>query len=136
MTKRLLSLVAVAAVLAAFTSLSVTTSAAEMNCRVPFSFIVNGKTLPPGPYSIATNDAVLMVKGLRTGAVVLTNGAGSRAVTGRAYLVFLKTGDRYDLFQIWTGDGAGREVMVPRKHLEDRARAANTPIERIVIAGM
>jgi hypothetical protein len=136
MTKRMLSVVAVAAVLTAFTSLSVTTSAAEMNCRIPFSFIVNGKTLPPGPYSIATNDAVLMVKGLRTGAVVLTNGAGSRAETGRAQLVFLKTGDRYDLFEIWTADGVGRAVVVPRKHLEDRARAANTPIQRIAITGM
>ncbi len=134
MTKRVLSVVAVAAILALFTPLSVTTSAAEMNCRVPFSFIVSGKTLPPGHYSLTTRDAVLYVSGIRAGAIVLTNNAQSRTERG-IKAVFLKVGDRYELIEVWTGDGAGREVSLSRKHVEDRARAANTPVERIVIAG-
>jgi hypothetical protein len=135
MTKRVLSIVAAAA-LAVFVPLSISTSAAEMNCRVPFSFIVNGKTLPPGLYSFSTSTAVLMVRGARGSAVVLTNNASRRADGGAVEAVFLKTGDRYDLSEIWTGDGAGREIVLKRKQLEDRARAANTTIERIVIAGM
>jgi hypothetical protein len=135
MTKRILSIVAVAAALALFTPLSVTTSASEMNFRIPFSFIVNGKTLPPGHYSFATRDAVLVVRGLRGGSIVLTNNAGKVSETGTVKAVFLKTGDRYDLSEIWAGDGNGRAIALSRKHLEDRARAANTTVERIVIAG-
>jgi hypothetical protein len=134
MTKRVLSIVAAAA-LAVFIPLSITTSAAEMNCRVPFSFIVNGKTLPPGLYSFSTSNAVLMVRGVRGSAIVLTNNT-SRPVDGAVEAVFLKAGDRYHLSEIWTGDGGGREIVLKRKQLEDRARAANTTIERIVIAGM
>jgi len=136
MTKRILSLVAVAAGLATFTPLSVTTSAAQLSCRIPFSFIVAGKTLPPGAYTISTDNAMLMVKSLRASAVVLTNGARGRTEAGRAKMVFLKTGDRYDLIEVWTGDGAGREVLVSRKHLAERALASNAAPERIVIAAM
>jgi len=134
MTKRVLSIVAAAA-LAVFIPLSITTSAAQMNCRVPFSFIVNGKTLPPGLYTFSTSQSVLMVRGARGSAVILTNNA-SRPVDGAVEAVFLKSGDRYDLSEIWIGDGTGREIALNRKQLEDRARAANTTLERIVIAGM
>jgi hypothetical protein len=132
MTKRMLS-VAAAAVLIAFTSLSVTMAAAEMNCRIPFRFIVHGKTLPPGTYAVTTNNSVVQLKGLQGSAFVLTNGLLSNKQTDHK-LVFLKTGDRYDLIEIWNGYGTGREVVTPRKQLEERARAANLKIERIEIA--
>lgn len=134
MTKRILSIVAVAALLAGFAPLSVTTSAAEVTCRIPFGFNVDGKALPSGSYTISTSNSVVFVKGLLKTVIVLSNNAMSRDRSDGAKLVFLKTGDRYDLSEIWTGDGVGREVMLSRKHLEARARAANTPIERIVIA--
>jgi hypothetical protein len=132
MTKRILSIVAVAAILA-FAPLSVTTSAAEVTCRIPFSFNVYGKALPPGPYTISTRDSVVFVKGLAKTAIVLSNNAIAPDRSTGAKLVFLKTGDRYDLSEVWSGDGTGREVIMPRKHLE-ALRAAGTPPERIVIA--
>ena len=134
MTKRIL-LVAVAAVLAAFVPLSVTTSAAEINCRIPFSFIVNGKTLAPGNYSLSTHDSLVTVRGAAATIFALTNGTSGPVAPPK--LVFLKTGDRYDLAEIWMGDGSGREVLMShkyRKSLENRARAANMKVERIEVA--
>ncbi len=134
MTKRILSIVAVAGILVGFAPLSVTTSAAEMTCRIPFSFNAAGRALPPGDYTISTRDAVVFVRGLTKTAILLTNNPVARDYRGGAKLVFLKMGDRYDLSEIWSGDGGQREVAVSRKHLDQRARADNTAPERIVIA--
>jgi hypothetical protein len=134
MTKRMLSLAVGTAILAAFTTLSVTTSAAEVNCRIPFNFVVNGATLPAGSYLIESSGPALLFKGLQKSAVVMTSLADRRDDRiGRATVVFLKSGDRYTMIEVWTTDGLGREVPGARKHVEDRARAANVAVERIVV---
>ena len=108
-----------------------------MNCHVPFSFVVNGTTLPPGDYSITTNGGTVLLRGLRKSAFVTTVLADSRPdQVGRAKTVFLRTGDRYTLVEVWTDDGLGRAIPGMRKHLEERARAANMPVEQIVVLGM
>jgi len=135
MTKRILSVVAVASVLALFTPLTVTTSAAEMNCRIPFSFIANGTTLPPGSYTLSTNDSVLWVRGHDKTVAVLTNNALSLSDRGMN-AVFEKIGDRYELIEAWTGGGAGRELVRARKSADRKAALLKAPIERVVIAGM
>ena len=137
MAKRMLSLIVAAAALALFTPLYITASAAEVNCHVPFSFVVNGTTLPAGDYSIASNGGTLLLRGLRKSAFVITVLADSRAdQVGRAKTVFLRTGDRYTLIEVWTGDGLGRAIPGARRNVEEHARAANTPVEQIVILGM
>jgi hypothetical protein len=135
--KRMLSLIVTAAALALFTPLHITASAAQVNCHVPFSFVVNGTTLPPGDYSITTNGGTVLLRGLRKSAFVTTVLADSRPdQVGRAKTVFLRTGDRYTLVEVWTDDGLGRAIPGMRKHLEERARAANMPVEQIVVLGM
>jgi hypothetical protein len=137
MAKRMLSLIVAAAALALFTPLYITASAAQITCHVPFSFVVNGTTLPPGDYSIATNGPTVLLRGLRKSAFVSTVLADSRRdQVGRAKTVFLRTGERYTLIEVWTDDGLGRAVPGARKHVEDHARAANVPIEQIVVLGM
>src|SRR3954465_1924928 len=98
MANRMRSLILAAAALAVLTPLYITASAAEVNCRVPFSFVVNGKTLPAGEYSIASTGVggALLVRGYRQSAMVLTVLDDSRAdQIGHAKLVFLRAGDRY-----------------------------------------
>ena len=106
-----------------------------MTCRVPFGFIVNGKALPAGRYNVATNNGMLTVQGERDGAMVLGIPAGRRQEkAGVASLVFLKTGSRYELSEIWSLGGDGRILRPSRRQLEERARAADdTPVERIVV---
>jgi len=135
MAKRMLSLVVGAAILAAVIPLSITVSAAEMTCRVPFSFVVDGKTLPAGRYAINTNGNVVLLTGVQKGAIVMTTPADRISDHGRGKLVFLRIGDRYDLVEIWTSDDLKREVPKVRKQVEERARAANRSVERIVVPG-
>jgi len=123
---------AIALVVAPF---SVTASAENMTCRVPFGFIVNGKTLTAGHYTVANINGALMLKSERDGAFVLGIPAGRRTdKSSGGSLVFLKTGTRYDLIEIWSPGGDGRLVQPSRRRTEERARATDdTPVERIVI---
>ena len=133
MTRKILSIVSLAVVFAVLVPLSVATSASEVNCRVPFSFTAGGQTLPPGVYAISTGAGYMRVNGLRHGAFLLTIPNTERA-RGQARLVFLKTGDRYELNEVWMGDGNGLQVPLSKRGSVDR-RASNAPVERIVILG-
>jgi hypothetical protein len=134
MTRKICSIGALVTVLAVLVPLSVTTSASEVNCRVPFSFIVAGKSMPAGIYSVSTGAGYMRLQGLSESAIALTM-TGREAAGGHARLVFLKTGDRYDLAEVWTGTGDGVQVPASKRRLEDR-REANAGTERIVINAM
>ena len=131
MTKRILSIVALAMVVA-IVPLSITTSASQVNCRVPFSFILSGRTLPPGQYSISTHQGYMMLTGMQSAAISLAL-TGKDTADGQARLVFLKTGERYDLIEVWSGDGSG--LQIPAKRGVDRRLASSAPAERVVVLG-
>jgi hypothetical protein len=131
MTRKMLSIVSFALAFAVLVPLSVTTSASQVNCRVPFSFIVGGQTLPPGLYSVSTSQGYMVMRGSSHNAIALTL-AGRERADGKARLVFLKTGDRYDLSEVWSGDGTGLQISAP-KHRIDARVASNAPAERIVV---
>jgi len=124
MTKQLLKGFWAASLVAVLAVLSVPAHAAEIRAKIPFSFTVNGKTLPAGTYSVST-EAVqggLLVRGFRDGAVVLTNSIESGKDT-TPKLVFHRYGDQYILRQAWMGTGRGREL--PESRVERTlARAA------------
>lgn len=135
MTKRLLTLLSAVAVVAMLTPLSIPVQASEMNCRIPFSFVVNGKTLPPGIYTFSTHDGILMVRGTTDAAVVMTNPVESRA-KAELKAVFERTGSRYELREAWLGNSIGSELPRVKSHGERDKLASNLPVERIVIRGM
>jgi hypothetical protein len=103
---------------------------------IPFSFIVNGRTLPPGTYTVTSERTVLLVRGYGLGAAVVTNRVESRQ-DGDPSIIFHKYGDRHILVQAWMGRGVGR--VVPTSSLEreriDSARRGGgaRAFERIVI---
>ena len=131
MTKRILSIVSFAVLLAILAPLSATTSASEVTCRVPFAFIVGDQTMSPGLYSVSTSQGVMILRGVRQNAFVLTLADKERA-NGQARLVFLKTGDRYDLAEVWRGDGTGLQIPAP-KHWADTHIASNAAPEQVVV---
>ena len=113
MTKQLLKGLWAVSLVAVFAALSVPVEAAEVACKIPFSFTVNGKSLPEGSYHVSTGAGTLIVRGFSTGAIALTNRIES-SKPGGPRLVFHKYGDQYFLRQVWTGGGSGRELPQPR----------------------
>jgi hypothetical protein len=90
--------------------------AAEMNCRVPFSFVAAGETLPPGLYHVSKEipATYLTIRGNGKGVVVLSTGMqAGRPV--EPMLLFEKHGDEYVLSQVWMGGRRGRQVIAPRE---------------------
>ena len=138
MTKQLLKGFWAAGLVAGLAVLSVSAEAAEIRCDVPFSFTVNGKTLPAGSYrvSIEPTQGTLFVRGYAQAAFALSNRVQSPNDTS-AKLVFHKYGDQYILKEAWMGGVSGREL--PTSRLERAlARAAQdrkvaTSFERVVI---
>ena len=95
MTKHLLSVLAGAAILAAFTPLSITTSAAELNCRVPFDFVANGAAMPAGQYALSTTGggAIREIAGNDEIMVSLIVRAGDTAAIQHGTVIFRMTRD-------------------------------------------
>lgn len=112
MTKQLLKGFWAVSLVAVLAALSVPVEAAEVSCKVPFRFAVNGKTLPEGRYQVSTTDGKLFIRGFNAGAFVLTNGVSSNKPSP-ARLVFHKYGEQYILRQVWMGGDNGRELPKP-----------------------
>lgn len=123
--------VAAAGFIAALAVVSVPAEAADIRTKVPFSFVVNGKTLPPGTYGLADVNGLLWVRGNTDVAVLTHSGASNDA---EPKLVFHKYGERYILRQVSLGDSFVRNIAQSR--LEDRildSRDAPVVMERVVV---
>jgi len=141
MGRKLISSLVAAGMALGLAVAAVPVAAAEMHYKIPFSFKVNGASLPPGTYIVSNELNVLVVRGvgLSRGAVAVTNPLASRDDSG-AQLVFHKYGDLYILRQAWLGEGGGREI--PRSRLErelmegSRADVAAVKVERVVVPSL
>src|SRR5262249_8841267 len=119
------------AAIAALALVASSAHAADISCNVPFSFSVGKATLPAGHYAVSTTGTgALIFRGVQTGPISLTNRLESRKQTD-AKMVFYRYGDRYVLREVWTGGGAGRELLQPRQ--ESEPKAAKIDFERIEI---
>lgn len=140
MKKQILRGVCAASLVGALAVLSVPAEAAEISAKIPFSFDVNGKTLPPGTYRVSTQAAqgALLVRGFNDGVFVLATSMESSRDSD-AKLVFHKYGDRYILRQAWLGSGRGRQLPQSRLERElakmERGGKLASTFERVVIAG-
>lgn len=107
--------------------------------NIPFSFIVGGRTLPAGEYTVKSNrkdhDDVWLVQSRdgHASALFTTMSVRSIEIQEKSKLVFHKYGDRYFLSQIWTlGDISGRELLMHR--LETKLAKNRIERETIVLA--
>ena len=89
--------------------------------NIQFNFIVGGKTLPAGEYTVEPNKKdsqnVWLVQSREGNASALFTTLPVRAnqTQEETKLVFHKYGDQYFLSQIWTpGGNTGRELLMPR----------------------
>jgi hypothetical protein len=93
--------------------------------NIPFNFIVGGKTLPAGEYTVKPNKRdshnVWLVQSREGNASALfaTMPVRSDQNQEETKLVFRKYGDQYFFSQIWTAGGnSGRELFMPQLERE------------------
>lgn len=93
--------------------------------NIPFNFIVGGKTLPAGEYTVEPNRKdshnVWLVQSREGNATALfaTMPVRANQTQEETKLVFRKYGDQYFLSRIWTpGGNTGRELVMPRLERE------------------
>ena len=83
--------------------------------KVPFSFQVNGRTLPAGNYTITRDSmasSVYLIRGDRVGTFVATVPAGGHDPSGnRPSVTFVRHENEYKLSAIWESANDGLDVM-------------------------
>jgi len=113
-----------AAALALFMTTAASAQTIHMNADIPFSFILNGATLPPGQYALTSMDVrgqVLSISDLKAhhNNLITSNSCQSLRPATKTKLVFHRYGDRYFLSQIWVaGNDSGRELATSRREQE------------------
>src|SRR5882672_2897626 len=114
-------------------------AAADIRANVPFSFTVDKKVLPPGDYTVSSGAAhALLIRGFRTGAMILSTPTQSAASTSPK-LVFHRYGDEYLLREIWMGSGSGQKLPETRRERElasgrSGAATASASFEKVEVA--
>jgi hypothetical protein len=95
-------------------------SATQTVVKVPFSFIVQGRTLPAGEYSVEPVDdgsSVLKIQprhgNQKASAVFLTiPAAGHHPLGDHPSVTFTRHENQYELSAVWDSATEGREVAV------------------------
>jgi hypothetical protein len=89
--------------------------AASMDVKVPFPFVVEGKTLPAGEYRVENNGGMVLIrgeKGNNPASFVLTTPAKGHDPAGdKPALTFSLHDDQYQLDGIWQSSSQGRHVL-------------------------
>jgi hypothetical protein len=93
--------------------------AAVVEAKVPFDFVVHGKTLPAGDYLLERDDnqpELLLIRGkdgVHTNMIVLTEPAGERDPAGETpTLRFKRQGSEYWLADVWRSGNEGWEIEI------------------------
>jgi len=95
-----------------------------LKANVPFNFIVAGKTLPAGEYTVVNQGPVNQVILIRsdegkTAILSLTQPCSSLNPSAKTKLVFHSMAGRYFLYQIWTqGNSSGRQLPKSKAEVE------------------
>ena len=106
----------------------------DVRADVPFKFVVAGRAMPKGEYTIRTLDSIdhaLSIRGEgQKPSIFLANSCVSLKSV-QTKLVFNRYGDQYFLSEIWTeGTDAGYQLARSRRELE---MARNDMVERLVV---
>jgi hypothetical protein len=98
-----------------------TASAATIDVKVPFPFLVEGRSMPAGQYRVESdesNPSVLLIlgeKGTKTEMFVLTRRAVGDDPAGETpALTFNRFENQYQLVGVWESTTQGREIPASR----------------------
>jgi hypothetical protein len=107
----------------------------NLKADVPFNFVMYGRTLPSGEYTIQSLEGVdkaltISGSGQKT-SIFLANTCRSLKASDHSKLVFRRYGDIYFLSEMWMeGSSSGRELPVSRREAKV---AQNVTVQQVVI---
>jgi hypothetical protein len=124
MKKHLSALLGLGLLLATASAFAQTIS---LKANIPFNFVVNGKTLPAGEYTVQSmgSERALSIRNSDQAAksLVLANACESMRPVDRTKLVFRRYGDQYFLARVWIGGNtSGQEIPASKQEAELAAR--------------
>jgi hypothetical protein len=85
-----------------------------LKARIPFSFVVAGRTLPPGHYELSTlgEQTVRVASAHNRSAFVMTSSVDVRVPAASGKLVFHRYQGMYFLAQVWrAGSSQGKQLF-------------------------
>lgn len=103
--------------------------AQAVKAEVPFSFVVLGKTLPAGEYTMTSAPHQLKIKDAkqRLVAVVIADEVSSRAAGRTGQIIFHCYGDRCFLSELQSpAEGNGRQLLMSRMEADLAKEQAGT----------
>jgi hypothetical protein len=96
---------------------------------IPFDFIIAGKTLPSGKYTVraTTSDGQSFSISSRNGmaAISLSRAVAEKSEKRNARMVFHRYGQQYFLAEVWSGDSYGRQLRPCKKERNLRRELAS-----------
>ena len=117
---------------------AVAQSSTTLKANVPFDFIVNNRTLPPGQYTVDSRVAfgALMIRSAdgKGAAIALARPLYSTLARNEGSLVFHRYGYAHFLSQVWSSGNNGRQLPTTGRERELAARLsapANTTIAAV-----
>jgi len=103
---------------------------------VPFSFAVGDKALPAATYMVSElSSHAIVIRALGTNDSAIMQYHNAERLTNQSpKLVFHKYGDRYFLYQVWSGSSIGMELPTSKfeKELQTAANQSPAPQEVVV----
>jgi hypothetical protein len=137
MKKQLFALIGLGVLLA---TVSAYAQSAKLKADVPFEFVVAGRTMPKGEYTIRALDAIdhaLSISGKGQNASIFLANSCISLKPVQTELVFHRYGDQYFLSEIWTaGNEAGYQLPKSRREAEVEMARKDTAEKVMVLAGL
>lgn len=123
--------------LVALSAVATVHAQAPLKATIPFDFIVRGQTMPAGEYRLGhfLSSNTLSVCAENTDATVsfFTEPVQTLGVVDSAKLVFHRYGNRYFLYQVWTGDSR-YGLQLPESKLEREMTARKEAPSKTIVA--
>lgn len=101
---------------------------------VPFAFVVPGRTLPPGHYTVKRLNDLLSIADQQQSLFVPTHSVQRTAHEDTSKMVFHRYGDLYFLSEVWVGGSSTGKVLFPtraERELADRGAERELAVVRM-----
>lgn len=108
----------------------------KMKADVPFSFTVGEKALPAATYTVSelSSHAMVIRAADYSGGTIIQYQSAEKLNSQSPKLVFHKYGDRYFLYEVWSGSNEGMEIRESKfeKEIKLAGNQTSAPQEIVV----